>query len=496
VGVLAVVLGVGLVIAGNDVAHELFWNGQAVTQLPEGWAQSFPEEYSEVPGVLTFRGSGRRTGGAFGKRAVIKGRLSIAWTGMTGPGTKRWGGGAGWTGEPVIIKWPAESRRAMGSLVGGAAADLVEVIFGSLDGKVYFHDLYSGKRTRAPISTGNPIKGSVSVDPRGLPLLFVGQGIPAGAPLGLRIYDLTSNAELFFLPGKDDLALRDWGAFDSSGLLNRATDSYITGAENGLLYVLKLHTQFDASSGRMQVAPEVLRYRAKKADGRHYGIESSIAVAKTTAYFADNGGTISAIDLQTFAPLWRFQAGDDTDASLTLELENGTPMLYTGSEVDKQGKRGMARLRKLDGASGRELWRKELPCRSVKEPRRSDGGALATNLVGEGDVGHLVIFTLSRCTTLRGGVIVALDKGSGAELWRRKLARYAWSSPTAVPSSDGHTYLLQADVGGSLHLLDARDGTIKHSLKLRGIIEASPAVYDDRAVIVTRARKVYGIRIQ
>ncbi len=484
-----------LALLATAPATELFWNGEPTAAPPAELVRAFPEEYSEVPGVLTFRGSGRRTGGAWGTRQVAKAKLEVVWTALTGKGTPRWGGGAGWTGEPVIIKWPEATRRSMRSLWATAPDELVEVIQGSLDGNVYFLDLHTGARTRRPLATKNPIKGSVAVDPRGFPLLFVGQGIPAQAPLGLRIYDLGEGKELFFLPGRDPLAPRRWGAFDGSGLINRDSDSFFTGAENGLLYAIKLNTKYEAASGRVELDPEVLRYRMPKARRAHHGVESSIAVARGRAYFADNGGTISALELSTFTPLWHLEAGDDTDASLTIDEEDGRPVLYTGSEVDKQGRRGLARLRKLDGDTGKELWRREVPCRSVKAPRHSDGGALATNLVGEGDIDHLVIFTLSRCDSLRSGLILALHKETGDIVWEQKLSRYAWSSPTAVPSRDGHTYMLQADVSGVLHLLDARDGTTKDRLRLRGVVEASPAVYDDMIVLVSRARRIYGIRI-
>jgi hypothetical protein len=51
-------------------------------------------------------------------------------------------------------------------------------------------------------------------------------------------------------------------------------------------------------------------------------------------------------------------------------------------------------------------------------------------------------------------------------------------------------------VNGSLTLLDARDGAVLDTLQLRGFVEASPAVYDDMAVIVTRAARIYGVRIR
>lgn len=455
----------------------------------------FPDRYSEVAGVLTFRGGPTRTGGAHGTRLIAERELEIAWTFKTGAGTPRWGGGAGWTGEPVVVRWPDVVRHTMPAL--GARrldAGLVEVIQGSLDGNVYFLDLATGRPTRAPLRTGNPIKGSVSLDPRGWPLLFVGQGIPGARPIGLRVYSLISQEEVFFLPGRDPAARRPWGAFDSSGLLNRDTDTFLVGGENGLVYLLELHTDFDPVAMSIAVAPRVVRYRFRAATERE-GIENSLAVHRNLAFFADNGGTVQALDLVTFRPVWALDAGDDTDASIVVDLEDGAPFLYTASEVDLQGERGRARLRKIDGLTGRVVWEHDVACRAERGARKIDAGVFATPLVGRGDVADRVLFTLSRCP--ERGAVIALSKADGRPLWTTALRTDAWSSPTAIAdTASGKTWLLQGDRDGRLHLLDAGDGRIARTLRLDGTIEASPAVFDNLAVVGTRAGTIYGIRLR
>ena len=160
---------------------------------------------------------------------------------------------------------------------------------------------------------------------------------------------------MFFLAGRDPAARRPWGAFDSSGLLNRETDTFLVGGENGIVYLVEMNTSFDPIAMSIGVAPRVVRYRfrdpARPRDRE--GIENSLAVHRDLAFFADNGGTLQALDLRTFRPAWVFEAGDDTDASIVVDEEGGAPFLYTGSEVDGQGEMGLARLRKLDATSGR-----------------------------------------------------------------------------------------------------------------------------------------------
>jgi outer membrane protein assembly factor BamB len=448
-----------------------------------------------VDGVLTFRGGPRRDGGAFGDRRVERARLQIAWTFKTSAGTPRWGGGAGWTGEPVVVRWPDVVRHMMPSL--GARRldpDLVEVIQGSLDGNVYFLDLRTGKATRPPLRTGNPIKGSVSLDPRGWPLLFVGQGIPGAKPIGLRMYALTSMQEVFFIPGRDPAARRAWGAFDSSGLVNRSTDTFLVGGENGLVYLVELGTRFDPIAMTLEVSPRLLRYRF--GAGERLGIESSLTVDGDHAWFADNGGEIQALDLRTFRPDWALDAGDDTDASLVVEPGPDGPALYVASEVDLQGAQGKARLRRLDGLTGAVRWVHEVECRAGRgADKEVQAGAFSTPLVGRDDLADRVVFTLSRCP--ERGVMVALAKDDGRELWRRPLRTDAWSSPTAVrDAAAGRTWILQADRGGRLLLVDGADGRVAHTVQLDATVEASPAVFDDLAVVATRGGTVYGIRIR
>jgi membrane protease YdiL (CAAX protease family) len=93
--------------------------------------------------------------------------------------------------------------------------------------------------------------------------------------------------------GSTLLAILFHAAFDSSGLLNRATDSYIVGGENGLFYVLRLNTDFDSIALTLEVRPEILRYRYAPPGTAHYGIENSLSIVGNLALFADNGGTMT-----------------------------------------------------------------------------------------------------------------------------------------------------------------------------------------------------------
>lgn len=478
-----------------QVQHELLGDAG----IPESDRQVFPDDYTQVEGIFTFRGNTRRTGGAVGTIPDEPSRLVVAWQQHTGRSAAPWFGGTGWTGQPAIIKWPAVIRHSMTKLGARRFDDgFVEVVQGSLDGYVHFYDLLTGKPTRPGINTGNPIKGSVSVDPRGYPLLFVGQGIPEGAPIGLRLYNLISHEQVFFLPGMDHDAPRTyWGAFDSSGLLNRKTDTYVVGGENGLVYLLRLNTLFDPIALTLSVKPDVRKYRYHHSHTLTPGVENSLSVVRNLAFFGDNSGLLQAVDLRTFSTVWTFDAGDDTDASLTIDLSEGDPVLYTGCEVDRTGPKGFTHLRRLDGLTGTQRWDVTYACLGATgPPKKIDAGVFATNVVGTGDVSDLVFFTLARCPGPENGAVVALDKATGREVWRFELPHYAWSSPTLLKTRSAKSYLLQAGIGGLVRLLDARTGREVTHVQLEGDIEASPAVFNEHVVLGTRADRIYGLTIR
>ncbi len=457
--------------------------------------QAFPNPYSEVEGVLTFRGSNERSSPAYGTANMNMYRPKIIWEKRTK--SSSWGGGAGWTGQPAIVKWKPEVLRTMNVKAEFLTKpDFTEVIYASLDGNVYFLDLESGEETRSPIRIGNPIKGSVSVDARGYPLLYVGEGIPENGTIGFNLYSLTDQKRLFRMEGIDPFAYRTWGAFDSSALFNRYEDTLVVGGENGMLFNIKLNTTFNPSEKTISINPVVSKYRYKIKGNAYQGIENSVAAFDHLAYFADNGGTLQAMNLRTNTPIWSLPLIDDTDATIVIEAENGAPFLYTGTEVDKQGPKGSAIIRKIDGLSGKIVWENKYPCFSLLGDHPVNGGLLATPVLGKKEIGNLVIFTIARYGTFTGGLMVALDKTTGQEVWKLPMKHYAWSSPVDVYDDAGIAYIVQADSIGNIFVISAITGEVKGSISVGTNIEASPAIYNDYVVVASRGGIIYGLKLE
>ncbi|MDR1833364.1 MAG: PQQ-binding-like beta-propeller repeat protein [Propionibacteriaceae bacterium] len=469
------------------------------------------ETYTSVPGVLTFRGNNYRDAPAYGTADVVEKKLEIVWTQEIGEvrGDGSYWPGAGWTGQPLLVNWPAETREAMGFDAEFAQKDLVEVIYPVFEGKVYRLDLETGKQTKEPIDSGCGFKGTGSVDPRGYPLLYAGQGLndmdddeaTDDCPFRYRIFDLIQNKEVSGWEGTDPAAPRlepeGWGAFDSSALVNAASDTLIEPAENGLIYKAKLNASFDAATKTVSVNPELTRMEYQTPVTAEYGLESSAVAYRNLVYASDNDGNLLCWDATTMAVYWVRDVGDDSDASMVLEETDDGVFLYHGNTLDKRGKEGgsgelVTNLRKIDALTGEIVWEFDVPT-SADYP--NNGGLLATPLLGKGEISDMVIFNVSKTNSTREGDMYALDKLTGEVIWRRHFGRYSWSSPIAITGSDGHQYGIVSDSGGTMHLFDPNTGEDYSTISLGKNVEASPAAFGNMLVVASYDKKIFGIRI-
>ena len=108
----------------------------------------------------------------------------------------------------------------------------------------------------------------------------------------------------------------------------------------------------------------------------------------------------------------------------------------------------------------------------------------------------MILYTISRTNTVDSGTLVALDTETGEEVWRWDMDYYAWSSPAAVYQEDGTAYVIVCDSKGDATFLDGATGTVLDTEYLGGLVEASPAVYEDMFVVGTRIRQICGVKVK
>jgi outer membrane protein assembly factor BamB len=473
---------------------------RAVPTVP-GLVFGTPASYSEVPGVLTFRGGPQRGNAGFGDAEVKQGRLSLRWTAPLGrlrSFGETWPG-AGWTGQPLLVKWPEETRKAMGLSEDFAKDGGVEVLYPAFDGRIHRLDLATGAQTKPPIEVGYGFKGTGSVDPRGFPLLYAGQGLPDNSgrrgPWQFRIFDLITNTQTAMIAGSDPSAYRRaWGAFDSSALVHAGTDTLLEPGENGVYYRVRLRSQFDAPARSVSVAPEVTRLVFESGRSSRFGMENSQVAYRNLIYVSDNDGNLNCLDARTLEIVWSRSIGDDADATMAIEETPTGVYLYSANEVDHRGfHQQVSNIRKIDALTGKVVWRYDV---GVEFDESVNGGVLGSLLVSEReDVRDRVIVNVARTRSGLGGTLMALDKSTGAPLWSRPLDPYSWTSVLYVPASSGKTYGVFADQAGTIHLFDPRTGEDVDTFATGANIEASPAAFGSTIVVASRDQKVYALTI-
>ncbi len=478
------------------------------------------ESYTNLEGIVTFRGNNYRDSASFGNPQITEKKLSpILWEVATGSlekseisqgkGSSAWTG-SGWTGQPLIVRWDKNTRQVMNLYDDKKQKDgLVEAIYATMDGNVYFIDIEDGTKTRDVLKIGLPFKGAGAIDPRGIPMFFVGAGDSLPASYGEKgfarafFYSLTNFECLYELGAKDPFSPRIFHGYDSSALVDAQTDTLYYPGENAIIYSMKLNTKYDKNTGELSIDPtEKVKWTYKtnrtSEDAFWWGMEDSASIWKEYMYVADNGGNMMCINLNTMELVWAQDTKDDTNSSPVFEEdENGNKFIYVAPSLhwQKNPKTGTGKISiyKLNAINGDIIWEKPYDVHTVYG---ISGGVQATPILGKDSISDIVIYPVARLPRKPNGVLVALDKQTGEERWVFEMKNYAWSSPVAVYAKDGTAYIVQCDSKGNIFLIDGKTGSVLHSINVGSNIEASPAVFEDTIVVGTRGGQIIGVKIK
>jgi outer membrane protein assembly factor BamB len=369
--------------------------------------------------------------------------------------------GTGWTGQPAVFERNGQTW----------------LVFGAFDRAVHFLDAQTGQRLLPDFPTGDIIKGSVTIDPDGFPLVYTGSRDDRFRILAI---DRSVPVELWSLAADavhPVLWNNDW---DGSALI--VGDYLIEGGENSQWHVVKLNRAYD-DGGLVTVRPELV-FHAPGWDEELLGaigdydvsIESSPTLSGNTVYFANSGGLVQGWDISGLdegrepTRVFRFWTGDDTDATIVADADG---MLYVASEWERHTERAqrVGQIVKLDPRRANPVvW-------SIVDQEGENGiaGSWATPALHR----DLVIVPTN------GGRLLGIDRRTGAIRWTKHLPGPTWQSPVVVDD-----VLLQGDCHGNLHAYDLSTTTAEPpelwTLALGGCIESTPAVWDGRIHVGTR----------
>ena len=428
-------------------------------------------------GITLFRGNATRT--YYGEGPVPK-HPTILWkfpqkgimTAMSAVAgvSKSWSG-TGWTGQPVVAER------------GGRT----EVIFGAYDKKIHFLDAKTGERVRPDFATGDIIKGTVTLDPDGYPLLYSGSRDDYYHVIAL---DRDEPAQLWKLSASattNSVWNNDW---DGNGLV--VNDYLFEGGENSHFFIVKLNRGWD-SDRRVTVDPKVVfdfpafddELFAAIGD-KEVSIENSPSMYKDRVYFSNSGGLVWGISVKGLSrgvepkPFFRFWTGDDTDASIVIDDEG---MLYVGSELQRHLPRAeeVGQIMKLNPYKPKDplVWSIKVP------PDNNDdnlGGVWATPALH----GNMLY------EPTHPGALLGIDKKTGAIVWRKSFSWHAWGSASVVDD-----VLIVPDTGGTIHAYDISSPRKnppelwRVSVPSGAAIESTPVNWRGRIYVGCRDGKFY-----
>ena len=427
-----------------------------------------------VEGLLTFRGSPTRS---FYGTGPVPADPVVVWSypdsgglcrrSTVGAETRTWCG-LGWTGQPALFE--REGR--------------LWTVFGALDGAVHFLDAATGETLLPRFQTGDIIKGSVTIDPDGFPLVYTGS---RDNYFRVIAFDGDRPRELWRLDATSVRPTRWNNDWDGSALV--IDDHLFVGGENSRIHIVRLNRGFDGD-GRVTADPELIFHAAGwdreliAAVGDNVSIENSVAISGDTLYFANSGGLVQGWDISGLTEgvdperVFRYWVGDDVDATLVVD-EDG--MLYVGAEFERNTARSreLGQVLKLDPTRSGEdalVW-------SIAERQGLETGVWGTPAL----YGDFLIFGGE------GGRLRAVRRATGEDVWSIDLGFHLWQSPVVVDD-----VLVMGNCSGVLRAfaLDPGGAAPEELWALpldQGCIEATPAVWDGTIVIGTRSGRVYGI---
>lgn len=462
--------------------------------------------YTDLAGVVSFRGNNFRSGAAYGTADLTEKKFSLKWTAasssLQAPDGEVWTG-SGWTGQPLIVTWPKETRQVMNLKDWAKTQEtLTEVIYATMDGNVYFLELETGKATREALFLGFTFKGAGALDPRGYPILYVGAGYNSAKGAGRAMaVSLIDGSVLYEFGANDGFALRAWSMYDASPLVDAETDQLIYPGENGVLYIVKLHTKYDEAAGTLTMTPdEPIRWRySGTRTGQQYwvGMEASPVIWREYLIIGDNGGNLMCLNLNTLQLAWVQDVLDDTNCTPVLELENGHPYVYISTSFHAgwraaENSTATIPIWKIDAVNGEIVWQTDYVCYTQSGV---SGGVQGTIALGRNKLSNLIFVPVARTGSAGAGKLVALDKQTGKAVWTFDTVVYSWSSPVDFYDSEGNGYLIYCTSGGYMYLLDGATGEKLDAIDLNGNIEASPAVFGHTVVVGHRSQKIFGIAL-
>jgi outer membrane protein assembly factor BamB len=193
-------------------------------------------------------------------------------------------------------------------------------------------------------------------------------------------------------------------------------------------------------------------------------VTTSPAVADAVAYFADETGTVSAVDVQTGQQLWTrdIGGGSGIDSSPAVDPTVESGVVFVGAESGS--------VDALKAKNGKIVWSTSLGTSAIESsPAIADG----------------VIYIGSD-----SGDLYAIAEKTGAVVWQTGLGSSVRSSPAVDPSAN---LVIVGDEAGDVTALSSVTGAVQWSFSTGGPVVATPLIYKGDVYVGSESDQFYGL---
>ena len=468
--------------AGADAAG----SGPGDVRTPGSFYGSINTKFA---GLTMFRGNGSRT---YYGEGPLPTNPQILWRfgpmsgmSMTEGKMKLWTG-TGWTGQPSVFERDGKTW----------------VVVGCYDKKIHFFDADTGKELISPFAATDIFKGSITVDPDGYPIVYMGCRDGNWRAIS---FDRGKPVELWHLNYRDTSPViwnKDW----DGNVVIRNDYAFISG-ENSHFFIVKLNRAHNAD-GQVVMNPKIVldfpgwtAQELKDIGDTDVSIENSPALVGNRLYFSNSGGLIHGLDVSAtlkqlapgeeppsgraaFPEVFSYWDGDDTDSSIVVDDQG---YLYVGIELQRFLPRAkqVGQIIKLDPRKNKPgedplVW-------SVPVTKKSSDGL-------SGVWATVALYKDMVYVPTHPGSLLGIDRATGKIVWQKPFTEHAWSSVVVID----HT-LVVGDTSGVLHAYDVSDTRVnppeiwKFKIPSGGAIESTPAVWKGRIYVGDRDGYFYAL---
>ncbi len=175
------------------------------------------------------------------------------------------------------------------------------------------------------------------------------------------------------------------------------------------------------------------------------------------AYFGNDAGTVTALDVQNSEPIWTYSASSAIDSSVA--VTSGLAIFgTTAGDVDAISK-----------GTGKLMWQTATSSAVESSPSAADGMVF----VGSDD-----------------GTVYALGQTTGAVAWQTKLGGSVTDSPSVDPSTGE---VLVGDASGAITALSMTTGAELWSVETGGPVTATPTIDGGNVYVGSQSGTVYDL---